>query len=106
MHPLLLAAFLAFAQPVVSDLARALSLMDTYPLVDGHVDLPFIVRSLGKSPLATLRSHGPSMPGHIDLQRMRAGRLGGLFMVAWTECPPSHAGAPAGYLDTGEVPIP
>lgn len=43
------------------------------------------------------------MPGHIDLRRMLQGRLGGLFMVAWTPCPPSHLGAPEAYLDTGEV---
>lgn len=35
---------------------------------------------------------------------MREGRLGALFMVAWTPCPESHETGKAGdYLDTGEV---
>ncbi|GMK56927.1 hypothetical protein CspeluHIS016_0307670 [Cutaneotrichosporon spelunceum] len=83
-------------------LPDALELLEEHPLIDGHVDLPFVVRSLGKSPLDTLRKYHDSMPGHIDLNRMLEGRLGGLFMVAWTPCPASHSGPPARYLFTGE----
>lgn len=32
--------------------AHAIELMESSPLIDGHVDLPFIVRSLGTSSLS------------------------------------------------------
>ncbi|ORY22186.1 dipeptidase [Naematelia encephala] len=78
-------------------LAEALRVMEQHPLIDGHIDLPFIVRSLGPRPLEVIARHNETMPGHVDLERMRQGRLAGLFMVAWIPCPDPWASDD--YLD-------
>ncbi|KAK4689135.1 membrane dipeptidase, partial [Tremellales sp. Uapishka_1] len=60
--------------------------MRDHPLIDSHVDLPFVVRSMGERPLRNILSSNGSFPGHFDVLRMREGHVGGVFMVAWTPC--------------------
>ena len=75
-------------------LARAHAILDSTPLIDGHVDLPFVVRVLNHQPLDAIPRLLDSLPGHLDLPRLRQGRVGGLVNVAYAPCNPE-----AGFLD-------
>ncbi|KAH7024404.1 membrane dipeptidase [Microdochium trichocladiopsis] len=61
--------------------------MEKSPLVDTHIDLPQVLRSLDRYPLNAIRSINASVPGHVDIPRLREGRLGGAFWTVWTPCP-------------------
>jgi membrane dipeptidase len=54
---------------------RALDLLAAAPLVDGHNDLPWALRTLGRP--VDLAAGVPEL--HTDLPRLRAGRVGAQF---------------------------
>lgn len=56
------------------------------PVIDGHIDLPWLVRS-AYSNNATAVDLGKPMPGHVDIPRLRTGRVGGFFWSVYTPCP-------------------
>ncbi|XP_004600959.2 dipeptidase 2 [Sorex araneus] len=66
-------------------LERARALMRDFPLVDGHNDLPALLRQLYHSQLedVNLRSF---QQGHTSLNRLRAGLVGAQFWSAYTPC--------------------
>jgi membrane dipeptidase len=61
-------------------LAHVHALLKDVPLVDGHNDLPWAMREFAASPL-DLDAYDLTRPtpGHTDLARLRAGRIGGQF---------------------------
>jgi membrane dipeptidase len=61
---------------------RALDLLATSPLVDGHNDLPWALRELGRD--ADLAAGVPEL--HTDLPRLRAGRVGAQFWSVYVPC--------------------
>jgi membrane dipeptidase len=61
--------------------------MHRYPLLDTHVDLPQILRTMERRPLDGVDSMKGNLPGHVDIPKMKQGRLGGLFMTVYTPCP-------------------
>lgn len=71
-------------------LSRATALLAAHPLVDGHNDLPWALRTLaGPDPVAVvagtdLAAGIPSI--HTDLPRLRAGRVGGQFWSVFVPC--------------------
>ena len=69
-----------FAQSDAEALARARRLLETHPLVDGHNDLPWEIRTQRNHPMDVeaydLRK---ATPGHTDLARLREGRVGAQF---------------------------
>ncbi|RDW57255.1 dipeptidase-2 [Coleophoma crateriformis] len=65
---------------------QALEIMEKSPLIDTHVDLPQIIRSLGRRPLEIIPQLAGNLPGHVDIPRMRKGRLGGAFWTVWAPC--------------------
>ncbi len=83
-------------------LDQAIKLMAESPLLDTHIDLPQIIRSLSnivnacpeqdltvstdRRPLDALSQLNGSFPGHVDIPRMREGRLGGAFWTVWAPC--------------------
>ncbi|EXJ55946.1 hypothetical protein A1O7_08877 [Cladophialophora yegresii CBS 114405] len=69
-----------------SFLDQAIKLMEICPLLDTHIDLPQIIRSLNRRPLDALLQLNGSFPGHVDIPRMRQGRLGGAFWTVWAPC--------------------
>jgi len=84
------------AQPATALLTRARALLARHPLIDGHNDLPWKIRTsksapgdLGAYDLATAAPDG----GHTDLPRLRAGCIGGQFWSVYVpgEGPPAHA---------------
>lgn len=89
---------------------RAETLMKESPLIDTHIDLPQIIRSLGEDlslhhtpsinsqsanfkslpdrhPLSILPDLATYTPGHIDIPRLRKGHLGAAFWTVWAPCP-------------------
>lgn len=61
-------------------LATAYRVLSTTPLIDGHNDLPWVIRNYDEAPRDVeaydLRTR---TPGHTDLERLRQGRVGGQF---------------------------
>lgn len=59
-------------------LGRAYRILERYPLIDGHVDLPYAMRHLAREPLRVLDEvSSDGMTGHVSLPKLRAGRVGG-----------------------------
>jgi membrane dipeptidase len=72
----------ARAVPQTDDphLAAAYRVLSTTPLIDGHNDLPWAIRGYDEAPMDVeaydLRRR---TPGHTDIERLRAGMVGGQF---------------------------
>ena len=60
--------------------------MEESPLIDTHIDLPQILRSLHRQPMTAIAQLNTSFPGHVDIPRMRTGRLGAAFWTVWAPC--------------------
>ncbi|WWC88459.1 uncharacterized protein L201_003370 [Kwoniella dendrophila CBS 6074] len=71
-------------------LQHALELMAAHPLIDTHVDLPLVMRAISKDPVQGASQLAGSYPGHVDIPRMREGKLGGIFMAVWIPCRPGN----------------
>src|SRR4028118_354313 len=79
---LLLGAQSALAQPIdARTKARIDRILKKTPLIDGHNDLPWELRENHASRVEGLESGGAQRqpPVMTDMQRMRAGRVGGQF---------------------------
>lgn len=89
---------MVLAAPSLADAAydEALALLDRVPLIDGHNDLPFVVRldRAAKGDLATYDLGRVHPETDTDIPRMRAGRLAAQFFAAYV--PPNHP-KPAGF---------
>ncbi len=96
-----LAAFYAFAAgfagaaepPLDAALVRAKEILARHPLIDGHNDLPMVIRERGDPPHDVLSFDLTTRAtGDTDLPRLRAGGIGGQF---WSVYIPSGSGAGA-----------
>lgn len=76
--------------------AHAIELMSESPLIDTHVDLPQIIRGLGRQPLDLIPDLANRLPGHVDIPRMREGHLGGAFFTVWAPCADQFLNQPYG----------
>ena len=89
---------MALASPPVSDAAleRALAMLDTTPLIDGHNDLPYVVRidRAARGDVAAYDLARVHPEGDTDIPRMRAGKLAAQFLAAYV---PPNQPKPAGY---------
>ncbi|KAH6879536.1 dipeptidyl aminopeptidase [Thelonectria olida] len=68
---------------------RTERLLSTSPLIDGHNDLPYLLRielqnKIYGNGTFTFRD---GLAGHTDLKRMKEGRVGGQFWSVFVECP-------------------
>ncbi len=70
-------------------LATAYRVLASTPLIDGHNDLPWAIRSSEEAPM-DLDAHDlrQTMPGHTDIARLRRGMVGGQF---WSVYVPASA---------------
>lgn len=89
---------MVLAAPPVNDAAydKALALLDRVPLIDGHNDLPYVVR-LDRDAKGNLATYGLGKvhpETDTDIPRMQAGKLAGQFFAAYV--PPNHP-KPAGF---------
>ena len=75
---------------------RALALLDRVPLIDGHNDLPYVIRkdAKAKGDVAIYDLSRVHAEVDTDIPRMQAGKLAGQFFAAYV--PPNHP-KPAGF---------
>ena len=89
---------MALARPPVQDNAHAaaLALLDRAPLIDGHNDLPYVMRvsRQGRGDVAAYDLTKVHPESDTDIPRMQAGRLAAQFFAAYV--PPDHR-RPAGF---------
>ncbi len=84
MSPCLLLALLLAGTPATPD---AREVHQSALIVDGHMDTPLRLLDEGFD----LGSDTPTSEGHVDLGKIRAGNLGGVFFSIWVD-PQAHAG--------------
>ena len=68
---------------LASELARVV--LDTVPLIDGHNDVPWQLRKRCGNDLSTFDFRDTAdlhPPMHVDIRRLRAGRVGAQFLAA------------------------
>ncbi|QRV91245.1 Membrane dipeptidase (Peptidase family M19) [Ceratobasidium sp. AG-Ba] len=63
----------------------ALSVLQAAPVIDGHIDLPATLRWLYKNDISSFDLH-QTMPGHVDIPRLRKGHVGGFFWSVFVPC--------------------
>jgi membrane dipeptidase len=89
---------MALAKPPVRDnaYAAAVALLERAPLIDGHNDLPYVIRMSrdAKGDVAAYDLTRVHEEVDTDIPRMRAGMLAGQFFAAYV--PPGHK-HPAGF---------
>ncbi|KAI5826734.1 hypothetical protein K523DRAFT_322680 [Schizophyllum commune Tattone D] len=92
--------------PYDADLAAEV-ILKTAPVIDGHIDLPWLVRMIFKNDLAKFDLE-KDMPYHVDIERLRKGKVGGFFWSVYTPCPdpeeegPDYVNATLSVRDTME----
>jgi membrane dipeptidase len=96
------------AQPIPQTddphLAVAYRVLSTTPLIDGHNDLPWVIRTHEGGPMDVLAYDLRSRtPGHTDIPRMREGMVGGKFWSVWI--PTQVAGPGASRVQLEQIDI-
>ncbi|VDB91659.1 unnamed protein product [Peniophora sp. CBMAI 1063] len=61
-------------------------LLDRAPVIDGHVDLPWLVRYTDANNVSSI-DLSKTMPGHVDIPRLRKGKVGAFFWSVYVPCP-------------------
>jgi membrane dipeptidase len=89
--------FAAAQAPTRAELARVDRILRSTPLIDGHNDLPWAIRSDHNNDLASVDLNGDTRaitpPLHTDIPRLRQGRLGAQFWSVYV--PATFKGADA-----------
>ncbi|RDJ27320.1 membrane dipeptidase [Bosea caraganae] len=89
---------MALAAPPIQDnaYAAALALLERAPMIDGHNDLPYVIRlsRTAKGDVAAYELGNVHAETDTDIPRMQAGKLAGQFFAAYV--PPNHP-KPAGF---------
>ena len=89
-------AHAAGAEPTAAQRRHADELLSRVVLIDGHNDLPWAIHAdpgaLGDVDKYDLRGE---VPGHTDIARLRAGKLGGQFWSVYTSGEPTSGHARA-----------
>ncbi|KAG6886308.1 hypothetical protein C0993_006718 [Termitomyces sp. T159_Od127] len=67
-------------------LDAALVILDKAPVIDGHIDLPILMREKFANNASAIDLTS-LMPGHVDIPRLRQGRVGGFFWSVYIGCP-------------------
>lgn len=70
---------------------RVKSILTSTPLIDGHNDLPILLRAIYGNRIYNESFREPfengKTPGHVDLVRLREGLNGGAFWSVYWPCP-------------------
>ncbi|KAK2467854.1 hypothetical protein APHAL10511_000149 [Amanita phalloides] len=64
----------------------ALTILKAAPVIDGHIDLPILIRELYSNNISAVNLKS-IMPGHVDIPRLRQGVVGGFFWSVYVPCP-------------------
>ncbi|WEW61659.1 metal-dependent amidohydrolase family protein [Emydomyces testavorans] len=73
--------------------ARADQILSTTPLIDGHNDLPYLIRLEMRNKIYDHKKFpfGTGLMCHTDEKKIREGKLGGQFWSVFVECPQDPA---------------
>ncbi|CAE6522134.1 unnamed protein product [Rhizoctonia solani] len=63
----------------------ALKILEKVPLLDGHIDLPIMVREAYRNNI-TKFDMNKRMRSHVDIPRLRQGKVGGFFWSVFVDC--------------------
>lgn len=91
------------APPSTHSLERALAVLAEHPVLDGHNDLPYALRSKSFYDLAATDPCQPLEGTHTDLPRLRAGRVGGQFWSVYVPTELAGHGAVTATLEQIDV---
>lgn len=83
------AAWLPFGPKFSVDdyVGRTRHVLSTTPLIDGHNDLPYVIRQELKNKINGPKfDFGGHLLSHTDLNKMRTGQFGGQFWSVFMEC--------------------
>ncbi|CAO1615321.1 unnamed protein product [Sympodiomycopsis kandeliae] len=61
------------------------AVLSRHPVLDGHFDLPIVARAAHSNDVPNV-PYDKEVFGHVDLPRMRKGRVGGFWSVAYVGC--------------------
>ncbi|MHB1193213.1 MAG: dipeptidase [Longimicrobiales bacterium] len=107
---LLLAALLALAAPASAQedphMAKAVRVLSTTPLVDGHNDLPWAIRGSEAAPhdvRAPAHDLRARTPFHTDIPRLRKGMVGAQFWSVYIPFEASEEGAAKVQLEQIDI---
>jgi len=64
----------------------ALAILDKAPVIDGHIDLPILTRFQYANNVSAIDLES-EMPAHVDIPRLRKGKVGGFFWSVYVSCP-------------------
>jgi hypothetical protein len=67
--------------------ARTKRALSQTPLIDGHNDLPYLIRVELQNKIYDGFDLKHKLLGHTDIHRMRAGQVGGQFWSCYVQCP-------------------
>ncbi len=105
------AAFLSTESLVAQQdvhMARALRVLSSTPLIDGHNDLPWAIRRSEVAPHdveADAHDLRVSTPFHTDIERLRAGMVGGQFWSVYTPFESTLEGAAKVQLEQIDIAL-
>lgn len=68
---------------------RARQILRTTPLIDGHNDLPYLLRVELQNKIYDGVNLSDKLLGHTDIGRMQQGQMGGQFWSVWIDCEPT-----------------
>jgi len=60
-------------------------LLSSAPVIDGHIDLPYLVRLGWRNNVSEIPLHA-GLPMHVDIPRLREGKVGGFFWSVYVPC--------------------
>ncbi|CCO27295.1 hypothetical protein BN14_01332 [Rhizoctonia solani AG-1 IB] len=63
----------------------ALKILEKTPIIDGHIDLPIMVRDEYRNNISQFDMNRP-MKYHVDIPRLRQGKVGGYFWSVFVDC--------------------
>jgi membrane dipeptidase len=75
-----------------STLNTARSILSSHPLLDLHIDLPVVARFAYGNNISSF-PYDSGLPAHVDLPRLRKGKSGGFFSIAFVPCPSEIEGS-------------
>jgi membrane dipeptidase len=89
-------------------MARALRVLSSTPLIDGHNDLPWAIRGSEVAPHdveADAHDLRSNTPFHTDIERLRAGMVGGQFWSVYTPFESTQEGATKVQLEQIDIAL-
>ncbi|XP_059082896.1 dipeptidase 1-like [Tigriopus californicus] len=101
-----------FAMPSEANIAKAKAILDKTPIIDGHNDFIMGTRSLIQndftnfdfnSDLTQVEPWASYVYNHVDLPRIRDGRLGGQFWSSYVSCRSAHKDAVQLFMEQNDA---